>query len=80
MWTLKIHVPGISLQERSIRCDTRSAESFALLRVFLVTLLPQQPPKTALDTKNHEKTLAVPEALFHRESVSFSMHSCRAVC
>jgi len=37
---------------------------------------PEQPPKTTLEAKNHEKTLTVPEALFRRESVPLSMHGC----
>ncbi len=37
---------------------------------------PEQPPKTTLEAKNHEKTLTVPEVLFRRESVSLSMHGC----
>jgi hypothetical protein len=37
---------------------------------------PDQPLKTALESKNDEKTLTVREALFHRESVPFSMHGC----
>ena len=35
---------------------------------------PEQPPKTTLEAKNHEKTLTVHEALFRRESVPLSMH------
>jgi hypothetical protein len=37
---------------------------------------PEQPPKTTLEAKNHEKTLTVAEALFRRESVPLSMHGC----
>ena len=37
---------------------------------------PQQPRQTALEVKNHEKTLTVREALFRRESVPLSMHGC----
>jgi hypothetical protein len=36
----------------------------------------EQPRKTALDGIHHEKTLTVREALFGRESVPLSMHSC----
>jgi hypothetical protein len=37
---------------------------------------PEQSPKPALESKNYEKTLTVPEALFRRESVPLSMHGC----
>jgi hypothetical protein len=37
---------------------------------------PEQPLNPALESKNHEKTLTVPEALFRRESVPLSMHGC----
>jgi hypothetical protein len=37
---------------------------------------PEQPPKTTPESKNHEKTLTVHEALFRRESVPLSMHGC----
>jgi hypothetical protein len=37
---------------------------------------PEQPPKTKLEAKNHEKTLTVHEALFRRESLPLSMHGC----
>jgi hypothetical protein len=36
----------------------------------------QQPRQTALEAKNHEKFLTVPEALLRRESVRLSMHGC----
>ena len=35
---------------------------------------PEQALKPTLESKNHEKTLTVPEALFHGESVLISMH------
>jgi hypothetical protein len=34
----------------------------------------EHPLKTALEVKNHEKTLTVPEVLFQRKSLSLSMH------
>ena len=37
---------------------------------------PEQPPKTTLEAKNHEKTLTVAEALFRRESLPLSMRGC----
>ena len=37
---------------------------------------PEQPLKTALEVKNHVKSLTVREALFRRESVRLSMHGC----
>ena len=37
---------------------------------------PEQPLKTTLDLKNHEKTLTVAEVLFRRESLPFSMRGC----
>ena len=37
---------------------------------------PEQPLKTALDLKNHEKTSTVVEALFRRESLPLSMRGC----
>ena len=37
---------------------------------------PEQPLKTTLGAKFHEKTLTVHEALFRRESVPLSMHGC----
>ena len=40
---------------------------------------PQQPRQTALEAKNHEKTLTVPEALFRRESVPLSMYGCMEI-
>ncbi len=36
----------------------------------------EQPRKTTLETINTEKTLTVPETLFYRECVPFSMHGC----
>jgi hypothetical protein len=36
----------------------------------------QQPRQTALEAKNHEKSLTVPEALFRRESVPLSRPGC----
>jgi hypothetical protein len=37
---------------------------------------PDHLLKTALEFKNHEKSLTVRESLFRRESVPFSMHGC----
>jgi hypothetical protein len=79
MWTLKMHAPGIHLPERGRTCATQDARSFALMCAFVEALLPrlgEQPPKTTLEAKNHEKTLTVAEALFRRESVPLSIHGC----
>jgi hypothetical protein len=40
---------------------------------------PEQPLNPGLESKNHEKTLTVPEALFRRESVPLSMHGCMEI-
>jgi hypothetical protein len=76
MWTLKMHAPGIRLQEHSTRCDSHYAGSFAQQRAFFAAMLPRAPLKTALESTNREKTLTVPEALFRRQSVPLSMHGC----
>ena len=46
---------GIRLQERSTICDTEHVRAFALWRAFFGTLLSEQPQKTALEDKKHEK-------------------------
>ncbi len=44
MWTLKMHEPGIHLQERGRTCATQDARSFALMCVFVAALPPRAAP------------------------------------
>ena len=45
MWTLKMHAPGIRLQERSRTCDEQDARAFALQRAFFGALLRRAAPE-----------------------------------
>jgi hypothetical protein len=44
MWTLKMHAPGIRLQERGKTCAAQDARFFALLCAFFEALLPRAAP------------------------------------
>jgi hypothetical protein len=64
----KMHVTRICLQQHSRRCD--SAHDFCPYRAHFSGLYrDEHPRKTSLEAINHERTLTVPETLFHRESV-----------
>jgi hypothetical protein len=69
MWTLKMHVTIIRLQEHSRRYDAANDRGFALQSTFFGVLQRRAARKTSLEAIKHEKPLTVPEALFHWESV-----------
>ena len=45
MWTLKMHAPGIHLQERGRTCAAQDARSFELLCAFVAALPPRAAPQ-----------------------------------
>jgi hypothetical protein len=52
MWTLKMHAPGIRLQERSRPCAAQDARSFGLMCAFFAALLPRAAPENR--TRSHK--------------------------
>jgi hypothetical protein len=74
MWTLKCIQPESAWKSVSEHAQHKTPDFLHYCAHLSRFCCPEQPLKPALESKKHEKTLTVPEALFRRESVPLSMH------